>query len=754
MTKKAALLSIFLVVIITIIAASQLPKLRFNYVFEEFFPVDDPDLITYLEFAEKFENDNDYLLLGLQSDNGLFNPNFITKLNKLTQQFEEHDSIRAVRSITNIKQPIISQAGYYEIPLIHVEDPELLKKDSIRLFKQKELAETFISKSGKSTLVLLKHKKFSSKQSADEFVEEILQEIEPFNFDSYTMAGKLYAQGIFIDKIQHELLKFITASILLVMVFLILAYRSFWGVLVPLAIVLFSTIWILGFMAFTGKQLDLLMVLLPTIMFVVGMSDVVHLMTKYIENLRRGNSKNESIKVAIKEVGLATFLTSLTTAIGFLTLLTASIGPIKEFGMYTALGVIIAFIVAFMLLPAVWVLISEPKISTKSENKEEWIGFLSTKFIWVIKNRRLISLICLSIIVVSGLGISKIIVNTYLIEDLPQDDPLKQSFTFFDEQFGGSRPFEVKLEVADGHTLLSPEIARSVGQLEKYLKDSVKVGGLVSPTTIIKTLNQATHGGDNDYFKLPEGENYDRILDRNLKRLVKRGDFDGQLYADSLHTGRISGWVNDIGSAISLQRVDDFHRYKNQVLDTSIINAQVTGTSLLIDKNNKYLADNMIQGLCIAFGVVAIIAGFLFRSFRMVLITLIPNVIPLMMVAAIMGFFGITLKLSTSIVFTIAFGIAVDDTIHFTSKLKLELLKNKSLIYALKRTYLSTGKAIIVTSLILSGGFLILILSSFGGTFYTGLLISLTLIFAMVIDLTVLPAFIVLFLDKHRLSKK
>ncbi|QSE96369.1 efflux RND transporter permease subunit [Fulvivirga lutea] len=753
MTKKAALLSIFLVVIITIIAASQLPKLQFNYVFEEFFPVDDPDLITYLEFADKFENDNDYLLIGLQSANGIFNEEFIKKLDGLTTHFEKHPATSEVRSIANIQQPIISMAGYYEVPLIHVNELNRLEQDSIRLFKQTELAETFISKSGKATLVLLKHDKFRSKQEADEFVNETIKAIKSYNFDNYTLAGKLYAQGIFIDKIQQELLKFLSASILLVIVFLVLAYRSFWGVLIPLAIVLFSTIWILGFMAFMGKQLDLLMVLLPTIMFVVGMSDVVHLMTKYIENLRRGSSKKEAIKVAIKEVGLATFLTSLTTAIGFLTLLTASIGPIKEFGLYTALGVLIAFAVAFMLLPAVWVLIKKPKISLKSENKEEWIGFLSSKFIWVIRNRKLISVICLLIIAISGYGISKIVVNTYLIEDLPQDDPLKESFTFFDEQFGGSRPFEVKLEVGESHTLLSPEVAKSINQIETYLKDSVKVGGLVSSNTIIKSLNQATHGGNSEYFKIPEGNKYDSDLKRNLRRVVKRGNFDGKLYADSLKTGRISGWVNDIGSAISLQRVEDFHKYKDRVLDTSIIDAQVTGTSLLIDKNNKYLADNMMQGLAIAFGVVAIIAGFLFRSFRMVLITLIPNVIPLMMVAAIMGFFGITLKLSTSIVFTIAFGIAVDDTIHFTSKLKLELLKNKSLIYALKRTYLSTGKAIIVTSLILSGGFLILILSSFGGTFYTGLLISLTLIFAMIIDLTVLPAFILLFLEKHRLSK-
>jgi predicted RND superfamily exporter protein len=162
----------------------------------------------------------------------------------------------------------------------------------------------------------------------------------------------------------------------------------------------------------------------------------------------------------------------------------------------------------------------------------------------------------------------------------------------------------------------------------------------------------------------------------------------------------------------------------------------------------------MFQGLAIAFGIVALIAGLLYKSLRVILITLIPNIIPLIMVAAVMGYFGISLKLSTSIVFTIAFGIAVDDTLHFISKLKLELDKGKPLLFALRRTFLSTGKAIIVTSMILSGGFLILLLSSFGGTFYTGLLISLTLLFALVIDLTLLPVLFMLFYIPDKARRK
>jgi predicted RND superfamily exporter protein len=212
--------------------------------------------------------------------------------------------------------------------------------------------------------------------------------------------------------------------------------------------------------------------------------------------------------------------------------------------------------------------------------------------------------------------------------------------------------------------------------------------------------------------------------------------------------GRITARLGDIGSEISLERTRALRLFIDQQINDDVVKFTVTGTSNLIDKNNVYLARNMFQGLGIAFLVVAVIAGIMFRSLRMVLITLIPNIIPLLMVAGIMGMFGIALKLSTSIIFTIAFGIAVDDTIHFISKFRIELNKGKSILYALKRTYLSTGKAIIITSIILSGGFLTLILSSFGGTFYTGLLVSLTLIFALLIDLTLLPVLILLFYRK------
>ncbi|MEM6523212.1 MAG: efflux RND transporter permease subunit [Bacteroidota bacterium] len=753
MYRNLAKLSLFVLLIMTILLGVFIRDVRFNYVFEDFFPVGDPDLEYYKEFKQRFENDNNYLLIGLIRHEGIFDSTFLNQANVLVQQLVNQEYVTSVISIINTKRTIISQAGLYQIPHIHVNEPQRYLKDSTYIFRSPLLVESLVSADGKSLAVLLKHEEVHTKEESDRISDAVINLIRDIGFSDYHVAGKIHAQKVFITKLQEELTLFIGASIVLIVFFLGFAYRNWWGVVIPLTVVLVSVVWVMGLVGATGKSLDFIMVLLPTIMFVVAMSDVVHIMTKYIEQLRLGFNKVAAIRVTFKEVGLATFLTSVTTAVGFLTLLTASIRPIQGFGIFTAIGVVIAFLVAFTLLPAALILLPRPKVSEKLVHRSKWFSFMSKSFLYIVKNGKQVLLLNAIVLGVSLFGISQIYINTYLIEDLPADDPLKMDFTFFDEHFGGSRPFELTITPSNGYSIFDEAVLNEVTKVAYYLADTFEAGNIIGPQTIVMGINQSVNGGQIESFRLPNTSYEKKQLKRNLKRLLKRNELASVTTAD-LTMGRLSARVKDIGSAISLTRTKALQRFIKTSTDTSLVSFKVTGTSNLIDKNNEYVAKNMFQGLGIAFAVVAIIAGMLFRSFRMVLITLVPNIIPLVAVAGIMGIFGITLKLSTSIVFTIAFGIAVDDTIHFTSKLKLELNKGKSLLYALKRTYLSTGKAIVVTSIILSGGFLTLILSSFGGTFYTGLLISLTLILAVIVDLTLLPVLVAYFPGKDHLEKK
>ncbi len=750
MDKKLAIIVVVIVLLITAFHIYSMRTLRFDYNFENFFPIGDEDLIYYQGFRENFENDNDYLLLGFKREQGFFNQQFLNNLKNFRQQLSENKSVIEIQGPTGLFNPIKSPGGLFKIPIIHVDNPDLYKKDSLKIYNDQKFVGTFFSTDGKAVAMLLKHTPLIEKPEADSLVSIIEELSLQHQITPIFVAGKAKAQGVYIDKMKIELVLFLSISMLLVITFLSLAYRSFLQVIVPLLVVILSVIWILGIMGLFNKPLDIMLVLLPSIMFVVAMSDVVHILTKYIEELRLGHGKISALKTTMKEVGLATFLTSITTAIGFLTLYTASIKPIREFGLYTAIGVFVAFILAFSLLPAILLLTKAPAVVHKDKFREKWLKYLSNAFIKVLRNVRLISIISIVIIGLALIGISKIVINTYLLEDIPNDDPLKEEFTFFDEKFGGSRPLEVAIMVTDSSkTIFDLDVLKEIEKVETYLIKTFEAGNLASPSFVAKSLHQTINGGINSYFRLPNTANEIKNFKKNLRYLKAAGN-DQKLIAKDFKLSRFSGKIKDIGSKISLERNEAFNLFVRKHIDTTLVNFKMTGTSLLIDKNNQYLTQNMMEGLGIAFLVIALIVAVLFRSLRMILIALIPNVIPLMIVAALMGYFGISLKLSTSIIFTIAFGIAVDDTIHFISKLKLELNKGKSMLYALKRTYLSTGKAIIITTAILAGGFLTLILSTFGGTFYTGLLVSLTLALAVLVDLTLLPALLLIFFNKNK----
>ena len=597
-------------------------------------------------------------------------------------------------------------------------------------------------------MVVLKHAPNLPKPESDAIVAAVYEQLTNLGFEHAHVAGKIRATSVYIDKMGRELTIFLSASFVVVLIFLLLIYRSVFGLTIPMLVVGLGVVAVLGVMGMLGKDLDLMMVMLPTIMFVVGMSDVVHIMTKYIEELRFGASRVEAIKTTFREVGLATFLTSLTTSIGFLTLYTSNIRPIKEFGLYTAIGVFLAFIMAFAVLPPLLLLIKPPKVAFHEGSKRWWNRFLRTLFIKVLRQRRIIVAGSIGVVVVSLLGLSQMQIDSLLLEDLPNGDPLKTDFTFFDQTYGGSRPFELAVEIVDtSRSAWDWQTLQTLERVHAYLENTMEVSNVVSPLVVAKSVYQARRGGAAEAYRLPETP--EQLA--SLRRFLVRSD-EG-LVANEGRLLRITGKMEDIGSKISSQRTVALREWLASEIDDPGLRFRPTGTSLLIDNNNKYLVDNLMQGLGIAFVIISIIVGIMFRSGRMIVITLIPNVIPLLMAAAVMGFAGISLKLDTSIIFTIAFGIAVDDTIHFMSKLRLEVAKNKSLLYTLKRTFLNTGKAIIITTVILTSGFLMLIFSTFGGTFYVGLLVGLALIFALVIDLTLLPVLILWFF-KFRKRKR
>ncbi|MCJ8163544.1 MMPL family transporter [Pontibacter sp. E15-1] len=745
-------LSLFLLLLIGLLTACSVyfaSRLRFDYNFENFFPKGDPDLAYFLSYRDKFGNDNDYLLIGLENQGSLFEQPFLTKVDSLTSFMQRQPHVEAVLSPTTVKSPIIEQFGYFEIPYLHVAEPERYEQDSVAIYTSRELVGTLFSENARAVSIFVQTSDNLGKEASDTLMAALNGKLAQLQLQESHVAGKALAQSVFVDKMKIELAIFMSASILLVILFLWITFRTAWGVLVPLVVVLLSVLWAMGVMGLFNKPIDVMTMLLPTILFVVGMSDVIHILSRYITELGNGMEKLPALKITVKEVGMATFLTSLTTSIGFLTLLTTAIVPIRNFGLYTAIAIGLAYVLAFTLLPAILILIKKPNPVRARRVDFSWPILLGRMLRFVLQHPKEILVSSFAIIVISLAGISQIKVDTTLLEDLGDDDPILQDFRYFEDNFSGVRAFEMHLIAAKGHSMYDLEVLHEVEKLERYLTHTYGLNFITSPASVVKTINRAQNGGLDDYFKLPESKRGLQQVKQRLQAFRNRSELRSLVTADAAE-GRLTGKMKDIGSAAATVQNDSLRSYIRQHINPDFLHTRLTGSSILLDKNNAYVTKNMMQGLLIAFGVIALIVGLVFRSLRMVVISLIPNVIPLLMIGGLMGFMGVNMTVSISIIFTIAFGIAVDDTIHFLSKLKLELLAGKSLPYAVKRTFISAGKAIIITSCILVAGFLTLVLSTFDATFYVGLFVSLTLLFAVVADLYLLPVLILLFYKHPR----
>ena len=771
-------------------------NLQLDYNFEKFFPTDDSETQDFKEHRLRFGSDNDFVLIGIVNKSGIFNTDFTTRLQKMTNELNALTYIDSVISPLNLASPYMEMGGfstkiYYE-PILHVGSTDSLKLDSIPIMSDERFVGSTFSSEKPAISIFLKTSDYLSKDACDLLSEEIPAILDKYDFDETYLAGRSVGQSYYIGLMQSDLAIFVSASMLLLMIFLVIAYRSVWGLVIPMLVVVLSNVWILGIMSVIGEPVNMILTVLPTIIFVVGMSDVVHIVSKYLEELRRGQTKLAAIQVAFKEIGLATLLTSVTTAIGFITLLTSAVEPIRIFGLYTAIGVMVAYVLAFSVLPSVLVLMREPKIVMRKS--DIWHKLLRRSFRYVIRKPKLVLAASSVLVAVCVYFTVQIEQNNFLLEDLRDGNEMKQNFLFFEDNFAGVRPFEMNVSVKDtGYDVLDYEVIQELDKLDAYLKRSYGVGSMISPLTLVKSLNMAEWGGMADYYTVPGKKDYAGIR-RALRILVNRhkvsitnpditnkhnevikgclntsfkginllleehrdsirkivvaggyNDFVDKYIDTAFQSLRLTGRVADLGSKRFKTLNHDLANFVEDSINGDLIDYQLTGTAHLIDKNNERLSVSMALGLLIAFGLVAIIMGFLFGSFKMVLVALIPNLLPLLIIAGIVGASGVELKVSVSIIFTIAFGIAVDDTIHFMSKIKLERLKGRSMLYALKRAYLSTGRAIIITTLMLCSGFLLLIFSEFLGTFYIGYLISVTLLAAVVADLFLLPALLLAF---------
>jgi hypothetical protein len=750
MNKWKSIALLVTLTLVTVFCIERITHLKFDYDFEKFFPVGNEESDFYFEFREKFETDNDFVIVGLVNHDGIFNYPFLHDVDSLATLLRGVENMDEVLSPTDLKEVVRDPALglFLRKPVLDWKNPDSYSSDSAYVISNDIYKGSFFSSDGKALAINMKHKQGLSKKACDKVADDIQAAIANFSFDESHVIGRSLGQKVYVEMMAREMALFITISFFLTLLFLFIAFRSFWNVVLPTLVVLTSIVWTLGAIELLGQDIDIMLTILPTILFVIGISDSVHILARYIELLRAGKEKTEAIKGAIRDTILPTFLTAITTAIGFGTLIFNGIQPISNFGIYTSVGVMMAFFISYAMLPAGLYLCPKPGISSPLSKNDFWTPKLHRVFMWILQKRKKI-LWGAVIFTLACIGItSQINVNNFMLEDLDNDHFLKKEFRFVEEKFSGARPFEMAITFQTQEDIWKPETLRQLDLLDNHLRTEYGVGNLMSLPVLVKSINKALNGGQTSYFTIPETqEEIDRI-----KEITDRKDFAkvyNLIINEEEKTARFSGKTGDLGRVHFDQKNENLRTYFSS-LGVTGWNYKVTGTAHLIDYNNSYLVENMLLDIILSIFSVALLVGMLFYSWRIALLSLIPNVIPLIGLSAFMVIAGIDIKISTSIIFSIAFGIAVDDTIHFMGKLKLLQNRGYSKNYAVKRTFISTGKAIVMTTLILCAGFVSLIFSSFMGTFYVGMLVTITLIIALVGDLLLTSVLVLSFAKENK----
>lgn len=729
-------LSIAFFCLLALGSAFLLPQLIFNFNFEQFFPKGDPDLEFFQEFVEEFETDDNFLLIAVEHHPSIFDTTFLKKLKAFSKACRtEVPYVKRVQSLADLKYPIMTPFGPTTIPAIHMDERKL-EKDSARIMNDPRMLYNLVNKKANSAVVLLTMDDNIQLEASKEVMAEIHQMIEEHDLENTHMLGRAYFQDE-LSRLQfREILLSTIVSGILVSIIMIFIFKRVATILIALGSIGLGLLIFMGLISLAGRELTVMAALYPVLMLIVGTSDVVHIMTKYLDELKNGLSRKAALNITIREIGMATLLTSLTTAVGFATLLTSRVIPIRDFGLNSAIGVIVAYIVVIGFTCPLMSFFSKEKLIDSTVKKDKWSVILNRAYHFGRERGRLITGIFLLALVVFAIGISKVHTNYDLTTNLPRDADITNDFLYFEKEYAGFRPLELAGTLGAEYDIYDYKVQESISRAENHLKSLPEIQTTFSMATVIKSINQMLNNARQDAYAFPGEKDYKKA-NKLLKRM-RDPAVDALVTKDKRKT-RVSSKIKDVGAenikALS-KRIDV---WLDDNIDSEIITFKQTGTGLLLDKNSEFVKDSLFEGLLIALAIVSILMGLLFKDLKMVFLALVPNVLPLLFAASLIGYFNIALEAGISIVFAIIFGIAVDDTIHFLSKYKLAMDKYADQEKALQVTYLECGKAIIFTTIILFFGFLVLLFSKNQPSVAIGMLISVTLLSALVADLTILP---------------
>ncbi|MDO9001802.1 MAG: MMPL family transporter [Bacteroidota bacterium] len=738
------------VLLLTVFMGFEASKMQLSYEFAKILPENDSTFIEYQNFKKKFGEDGNVMVMGF-ADKDLFQFEKFRDWVKLNTDLKNIQGVKAIMSLPTsfklIKNDSLEKFEF--IPLIQNPIANQFEVDSL---KEEFLAMPFYEgiiynkESGANLVAITFTKKDLDSKRRLDMVTEIKALGDAFSKKhnvNIHYSGMPYIRSQLMTKVRDEMTLFLILAIIVTAIILWLFFRSVTTVLYSLIVVVIGVVWSIGIMYLFGYKITVLSGLIAPLIMVIGLPNCIFLINKYQSEFLAHGNKIKALARSVETIGVTLFLANITTAIGFGVLYFTKSSMLVEFGIVAAISVMATYLITLILIPIILNLLPTPKPKhTKHQEGKRINKILDIIDLLVQKNRKAIYLITTIITILSLWGMTFIDMNGYVVDDLPEKDPVYTDLHFFETNFKGVLPFEISIDTKKPKGIFATN-AKAIYKIKLLQKTLAEYPIFSKPLSVVEGIKfsyQAYNNGNPKFYKLPS------IGD--LKTLSEySGSLKGQnnrlaTFMDSAQqVTRVSYQVADIGSkkmkilmAELRPKIDSIFNPKEYIVGT-------TGHSLVFLKNNDYLLSNLLESLLIEIILIAIVGIALFRSVRIIILSKIPCLIPLIITAGIMGFLDIRFKPSTILIFSIAFGISSDGTIYFLTKYRQELKKHKKgASAAISAAIKDTGLSMVYTSIILFCGFAIFAASSFGGTVALGVLVSLTLLMSMFTNLILLPA--------------
>jgi predicted RND superfamily exporter protein len=729
------------IILLTIGLGFKASQIQLSYELAKILPKSDERFQLYEGFKKKYGEDGAVMVIAVENDH-LFTPEEFKAWRDLSSAVKSQSGIKNVLSLSTL--------------------PELYIDSTEKKFKTRLLFD--------STLAINEANLYHLKTQLGQlpiyqnflYTEDLKTHLMLITLDQKVINDKgriTLVKNIkeYTSQVTKELSLFLGLAILVTSLILLFFFRSFQVVFFANIVVLVGIVASLATIVFFGFKITLLSGLIPPLIVVIGIPNVIFLLNKYHETYLAGKSKEESLIESASTVGRTLFLANLTTSIGFGVFAFTGSALLVEFGIVAALNVMITFFISLVLIPIFFSFLAPPQKKDLAHFESVRVNkFLNRVDIWVLHHRRFIYGFISIILVISFYGLTKIQAVGFIVDDLPRDNAIYTDLKFVENRFKGVMPFEINIDAFEKGRALTPELLAKIKRTEKLIAKYPEFTQGLSILTATKYLYQVYRGGDPKYFTLPGIDELSKLKDFQSSLNGKNNSlFSGFLDKDKRFT-RVSFQMQDAGTVRTRALFDEIQPKIDSIYRTDIetgellakgdkrgYQADVTGNSVIYAFQTEYLQVNLIESTITAIILICILMALLFRSWKMVLISTLPSLIPLIITAGLMGYFGIALKPSTILIFSIAFGISSDGTIYFLTRYKEEWAKNNQNIQkAVQTTILKTGVSMFYTAMILFFGFFIFTASTFKGTQALGILVSVTLLMAMICNLILLPAFL------------